>query len=413
MSPLTPTGRGRWQPPVHSPLGAPALLGAVAALPRTDPRPALAELLRREYRADHLLLTDSGTDALQIAIRAAVESVTHPVTVAIPAYSCFDVATAAVGSGAEITCYDVDPYTLGPDLGSLERCFAAGARVVVVAPLFGVPVDWASITAAAEHWRAIVVEDAAQGLGASWRGHRLGTLGALSVLSFGRGKGWTGGSGGAVLVRAPAPWDEKLTLLGRRSVGEELVGLGVAFTQWALGRPGWFGAAASVPAFRIGETRYHAPRVARPMRRAAAALLLRTRGAALHESERRRACGEWLAHALPHSLDLERILPHVNAVPGWLRYPVLLRQGWGGFEDPRRARRAGLATGYPRILPHLPAVAERMTDRSRGGAWPGAELLVRSLVTLPTHSLLTGDDRVRLVGLVDRYVRRGWGAMAS
>ena len=403
---------GRWQPPAHSPLGVPALLGAAAVLPGADPRPALAELLRREYGADHLLLTDSGTDALQVALRVAIECVPHPATVAIPAYSCFDVATAAVGSGAALCCYDLDPGTLGPDLESLERCLAAGARVVVIAPLYGVPVDWSGVARLAEQWHAVIIEDAAQGLGATWKGRRLGSLGALSVLSFGRGKGWTGGGGGAVLCRAPAPWDERLTLLGRRSVGDELVGLGVAFTQWMFGRPGWFGVPASVPALHIGETRYRAPRVPRPMRRSSAMLLLRTRSAALFESERRRATGEWMRHALPYGRDIQRIDPGTGAIPGWLRYPVLLRDGWDGFDDPRVARRAGLAPGYPRSLPALPVVAERMTDASRRDRWPGADLLVRRLVTLPTHSLLAASDHVRLVGLVSRYVRRGW-RMAS
>ncbi|HTK56515.1 MAG TPA: DegT/DnrJ/EryC1/StrS family aminotransferase [Gemmatimonadales bacterium] len=400
--------RGRWQPPAHSPIGAPALLGAVAALSRSDPRPALADLLRREYGADHLLLTDSGTDALQVAIRAAVECVSHPVTVAIPAYSCFDVATAAVGAGAAISCYDIDPRSLGPDLTSLERCLAEGARVIVVAPLFGVPVEWERIAFLAERYRAVLIEDAAQGLGAMWKGRRLGSFGALSVLSFGRGKGWTGGSGGAVLWRAPAPWSEKLTLLGRRSMGEELIGLGAAFTQWAFGRPGWFGVPASVPALHVGETRYHAPRVARPMRRAAATLLLRTRNAALLECERRRATGEWMTRALPFAHDIQRIEPPAGGIAGWLRFPLLFTGGWEGFDDQRAARRAGLAAGYPRILPALPAVAAQMSERSRQAQWPGAELLVRRLVTLPTHSLLTPGDHARLVGLVDRYARRSW-----
>ena len=404
---------GRWQPPAHSPLGAPALLRAVVTLSRADPRPALAELLRREYGADHLLLTDSGTDALQVAIRAAVECVPHPVTVAIPAYSCFDVATAAVGTGAMIDCYDIDPLTLGPDRGSLERCLAEGARVVVVAPLFGVPVEWAGIADAAERWGAVVIEDAAQGLGATWKGRRLGTLGDLSVLSFGRGKGWTGGSGGAVLCRSPAPWDEDLTLLGRRSVGAELVGLGVAFTQWAFGRPGWFGVPASVPALHLGETRYRAPRVARPMRRSAATLLLDTRTAALHESERRRASGEWLTHALPYGQGIQRVRPPDGGVPGWLRYPICLETGRVGAGEDDAARRAGLAPGYPCILPALPAVAAQLAEGSRRLQWPGAESLVRRLVTLPTHSLLQTADYDRIVEIVGRYARSGWTALAS
>jgi dTDP-4-amino-4,6-dideoxygalactose transaminase len=142
-------------------------------------------------------------------------------------------------------------------------------------------------------------------------------------------------------------------------------------------------------------------------------LLLRTRTAALLESERRRASGEWLTHYLPYGKAVQRIRPSEGAVAGWLRYPMLFREGWKGFEDPRSAARAGLAAGYPCILPELPAVAAQMTAGPQAARWPGAQLLVRGLVTLPTHSLLGIADHRRLVAIVDRYVRREWSVIAS
>ena len=142
-------------------------------------------------------------------------------------------------------------------------------------------------------------------------------------------------------------------------------------------------------------------------------LLLRMQGAAYLESERRRATGEWLMSALPYARSVERIHPPGDAVAGWLRFPLLLAEGWEGFDDPRAASRAGLAPGYPRILPELPAVRARMTERSRDEDWPGARLLVRQLVTLPTHSWLTAADHARLLRIVEHYARRERGVMAS
>ena len=129
-------------------------------------------------------------------------------TVALPAFSCFDVAAAAVRFGRPVRFYDVDPATLGPDPESLRRAVAAGARVVVAASAFGVPVDWELVGHALSGSDALVIEDAAQGHGGRWAGARLGAHGRLGVLSFGRGKGWTGGTGGALLVRDAAdyPW---------------------------------------------------------------------------------------------------------------------------------------------------------------------------------------------------------------
>ncbi len=107
---------------------------------------------------------------------------------ALPAFTCYDIASAAVGAGVRVALYDVDPDTLGPDPASLERVLAAGAGAVVAGPLYGVPLEWDALRALADRHGALLIEDAAQGHGASWRGRPLGSLGDLSVLSFGRGK---------------------------------------------------------------------------------------------------------------------------------------------------------------------------------------------------------------------------------
>ncbi|MGH7734000.1 MAG: DegT/DnrJ/EryC1/StrS family aminotransferase, partial [Gemmatimonadales bacterium] len=232
----------RRQPPVHSPLNAGSILDSARVVGGwgPDPRAGLGSFLRDRYQAAAATLLGSGTQALQLSIHLASRRVGGHPTVALPAYTCFDVAAAAVGAGVSLTLYDVDPANLAPDLDSLRRAFDEGARIVVIAPLYGVPVDWDAIAACAAAAGAFLIEDAAQGHAASWRGRPLGTLAALSILSFGRGKGWTGGRGGAVLARGgvhssgdppaegPGLWNETVTLAG-------------AAAHCALGRPSLFG----------------------------------------------------------------------------------------------------------------------------------------------------------------------------
>src|SRR5207344_1715359 len=91
------------------------------------------------YAASDVLLTDSGTSALRLALEGALRERPRS-SVALPAYSCYDLATAVIGARARIQLYDVDPRTLSPDLQSLERTLEAGAGVVVVGHLWGVPV---------------------------------------------------------------------------------------------------------------------------------------------------------------------------------------------------------------------------------------------------------------------------------
>src|SRR5690242_11455191 len=83
------------------------------------------------------------------------------------------------------------------------------------------------------------------------------------------------------------------------------------------------------------------------------------------------------------------VAPPAGGTPGYLRLPLRLPRGLAGLADPALARRLGVARGYPGTLAELPEVATRLVRRAR---WPGAEELVRELVTLPTHSLLRLTD---------------------
>lgn len=395
-------GAFRAQLPVHSPLPSQALLrGLSSLLGRGDPRPALRAQLCAWYRADLALLTGSGTSALQLALRIAQDA-TGGAPVALPAYTCYDVATAAVGAGAPLTLYDLDPRTLAPDLDEVRRCVAAGARVLVVSPLFGVPIPWPEIVDAAGSERVIVVEDAAQGFGASWKGHPLGGLGAMSVLSFGRGKGWTAGSGGVLLFRSASAWGALPAELGSPGIASELMGLGVAAGQSLLGRPSTYALPRAVPWLHLGETQYRAPRAVQPMRREAATLLLESRALAEAEGAYRRQSGRWYQRALPTRPGFRQVIPPHAGTPGWLRFPLLVPDMRRRLATDRTSARLGIMAGYPGGLGALPAVRERLVDGDRLRHWPGADDLVHCLLTLPTHSLLTPRERAQVVRILER-----------
>src|SRR5690606_9338949 len=279
----------RHQPPVHSPIPLRALLGGVV---RRGSRGAahlrLTELLAREYDATGVVLCGSGTQALQLALRAALARVGRPCDVALPAFSCYDVAAAAVAVGRPLRFYDLDPGTLAPEPNSFDRVLRDGARIAVVSPLYGIPVPWDALEATAARHGAVLIEDAAQGHGAAWRGRPLGAMGEISVLSFGRGKGWTGGAGGAVLFRGDSGAEAAefcRSLLGAHPGGGAHTAV---VAQWALGRPRLYGIPASLPFLGLGETRYRDAGPPVPMDAAVAARILASRAAADEEAAARR-----------------------------------------------------------------------------------------------------------------------------
>lgn len=343
---------------------------------------------------DHLA-ADSGTTALSLAIRTALEERDGPV--ALPAYSCYDVATAAIGAGARVALYDVSPETLGPDLDSLRSVIRDGATAIVVAHLYGLPVDLSPVRELARESDAAVIEDAAQGIGGAFRGRPLGTLGDVGVLSFGRGKGLTGGAGGLLLAnnelgRRLLERARPVPGAGRRGWAD----LARATATWILGRPELYRVPTAIPLLRLGDTVYRRPHVPRLGTAAMHGVLSRTTMSVEAEAEtRRRHAGRLLAALSAAEAPLRPFPVPTGATPGYLRLPLLSRES--GVRDLARdaGRDLGVMPGYPMPLSRLPPLRDALTPSSHGDV-PGARALAERLLTLPTHGRLTEGDCRRL-----------------
>ncbi len=389
----------RHQLPVYSPIPARATLAATAQVLRLgrDPRPTLRDIIVREYDSAAVVLCATGTQALTLAIRDAARRANRAGPIALPAFSCFDLASAAIGADARVSFYDIDPDTLAPDAESLERALRAGAAVVVVAPLYGIPVDWEPLQALCQRHGAILIEDAAQGYGARWKGRRLGGLGALATLSFGRGKGWTGGHGGALLINGPD--SSQASDPGSPGVRDDARTLFGLVAQWALARPGIYGVPVAIPALRLGDTVYRPPEEEEEsIGRAAAAALIQTLSVSEKEAATRRANAKALLGTIAENPRLAATRIHHDATPGYLRLPLRLPRGMTSFVSESRALAKGIAPGYPVILPDLPQLAKHRDGPRR--KWPGATTLVNQLVTLPTHSRLRHEDLAALAEIL-------------
>ena len=387
----------RSQLAVYSPIRARSILAGLRPLfGHRNALKSLTDLLRTQYAADAVVLVDSGTNALQLAMESAIANISGTPIIALPGFSCFDIATAAVGANAKVILYDIEPGTLAPDEDSLRKALGAGAQIVVVAPLYGMPVPWDRLRTITDEQGALLVEDAAQGHGASWNERPLGSLGTLSVLSFGRGKGWTGGSGGAVLTRhgatAPATPPTQGVIDARTLAG--------LTAQWAFGRPSLYALPKAVPGLSLGETVYHDPRDVKGMAESAATSLLANHDVANAEAKQRRANAAALLSWIREIKGLDAILPVRSAEPGYLRLPIRIRNGQRLSDHWDAAQRHGIARSYPRPLRQLRHLRTQLVEEL---PTPGADFLATALVTLPSHSLVSTSDvaglRAILTGL--------------
>lgn len=376
----------RRQLPVYSPLTLRALFhGARSLLSGDRELDHFRAWLGTRFEARGVLLADSGTSALALAVRSS--SPDRP-RVGLPAWGCFDLATAMEGARAKVALYDLDAETLSADEGSYSRALESGLDSLVLVHSYGFPADLDRLQAIAAGSGALIIEDAAQGTGGEWNGRALGSFGDLSVLSFGRGKGLTGGGGGALLAHT----DRGLEALSSAaaSLSGDARGAGVlirSLAQWLLARPALFAIPASIPFLRLGETLHHPPHVAGPISSVSVGLLTVTSQLVDRETEVRRVNAERLLGAIsPGGVQPIRRLNRGR--PGFLRLPVIAGPAWSRFTG-RPARALGITPGYPRPLADLPGFSDFMTIK---GDWPGARALSRSLVTLPVHSLLTEAD---------------------
>jgi hypothetical protein len=136
----------------------------------------------------------------------------------------------------------------------------------------------------------------------------------------------------------------------------------------------------------------------------AAACVVANRGAAVVEGETRRIAAAAILDAVGSGSRVRAVRPIPGATPGYLRLPLRLADGLGGFERPMEAIRLGLAPSYPSVLPALPEVRPWVDDAT--SRWPGAEELVRTLYTAPTHSLVTKGEQAKLIRLLEAYEQR-------
>ena len=345
-------------------------------------------LVAHRYGAAAAGLTDSGTSALVHALRLAVPA---GGTVGFPAFACVDLAAAARHAGVRVRLYDLEPATLSPDLQSVRALVQRGVSAVVVAHLFGYPADVSGVREIAAPAGVPVIEDAAQGTGGVLDGRRLGTMGDLAVLSFGRGKGLCAGGGGALLAFGE-PWSDAVTALPPMPSSRGWANLAATVAQWAFGRPSLYALPSMLPWLRLGEMVYHPAHEPRGLSIGSSELLASAFAMEEADVATRRRHARAYDEIVRASAALAGVAPVANGVAGCLRHPVRA-------PDASRAANAtlGIVQPYPRTL----AEQEELQPVLVSGEppMPGATELRRTLVTLPTH---------RFVGDADHDAIRQW-----
>lgn len=163
------------------------------------------EWFEKRYGCPKTLLTPSCTHALEMA--ALLLDIKEGDEVIMPSYTFVSTADAFALRGAKIVFVDVRAETMNMDERLIEAAITPKTRAIVPVHYAGVGCDMDVIMDIANRHNLFVVEDAAQGFEATYKGKPLGTIGHLGAFSFHETKNVTsGGEGGLLLIN-----DERFT----------------------------------------------------------------------------------------------------------------------------------------------------------------------------------------------------------
>ena len=166
--------------------------------------------MKEHFQANHCLLTTSCTHALEMA--AYLCDIQPGDEVIMPAYTFVSTADAFVLRGAKIVFVDINPKTMNIDETLIEDAITDRTKAIVPVHYAGVSCAMDEILEIARKHNLLVVEDAAQGVNAWYKGKALGTIGDFGCYSFHETKNYTMGEGGALLFQEEK-YQEKAEIL--------------------------------------------------------------------------------------------------------------------------------------------------------------------------------------------------------
>ena len=156
------------------------------------------EWMEQRMHARRVMLTPSCSAAQEIA--AILCDLEHGDEVILPSYTFCSTANAFVLRGAVPVFVDIRPDTMNIDERLIEAAITPKTRVIAVVHYGGVACEMDAVMDIARRHNLLVVEDAAQGMMATYKGRALGTIGDFGCLSFHETKNYSMGEGGAIAV---------------------------------------------------------------------------------------------------------------------------------------------------------------------------------------------------------------------
>jgi perosamine synthetase len=323
------------------------------------------ELLAEHVGAPFAAAVSSATAGLHLLAKLAglgpgAEAITSPLSF-VSSANCF------IFEGATPVFADVDPRTLNLDPAALEGAITERTKAVVAVDMFGYPCELDEIRAVCERHGLVLIEDAAEALGAEYKGRPVGAHGVSGVFGFYPNKQLATGEGGIVFTHSEQEWQLVKSL---RNQGRDYEG-GAWFHHVRLGfNYRWTDVQAAIGIGQL-EKLERALALRAEVAERYTRLLANSQVEPLcaDDAEHRRS---WFVYvvALPHGADRERVMAEL------------------------RAQGIGTADYVPCV--HLQPYM-RETYGFAEGVCPVAEDVASRTLALPFYPRLEAEDQERVV----------------
>jgi dTDP-4-amino-4,6-dideoxygalactose transaminase len=321
---------------------------------------ALEGAFMRMTGARHAIATSSGTTGLHLALLAhgigpGDEVITSPFTFIAS-------VNAILFTGAKPVFADIDESTFNIDPEWLEAGITPRTKAVMPVHLYGQPCDMDEISAIASKHGVVLLEDAAQAVGATYRGRHVGTFGT-AVFSLYATKNVMSGEGGMITTDDDHVADQARLLRNH--------GMRNRYEYEMLGYN-----------FRLTDV--------------LAAIGLAQLGRMEEATRRRRSNASYLS---AHLRGVRTPFEKEGREHVWHQYTIKLPSGADRQETIRRLGEDGIGTGvfYPLSAHRFPHVHEVTGDVDL----PVTDRVAASVLSLPVHPLLEQSDLERIVAAVN------------
>jgi dTDP-4-amino-4,6-dideoxygalactose transaminase len=331
---------------------------------------ALEQALAKFSGAQHVVSCASGTDALVMVLMA--EGIGRGDAVLCPSFTFCATGEAVALVGATPVFVDVDEATFNMDAASFKRGIATARklglkpRAVIPVDLFGQSADHDAISAVAEAEGLFVLDDAAQGFGASYKGRRLGTFGRATATSFFPAKPLgCYGDGGAIFTD-DAALAERLRSIRAHGQGAD------KYDNVRLGLTG-----------RLDTVQ--------------AAVLLEKLKIFDDEIAARNEIAERYSRGLGNVLTVPLLASGCSSI--WAQYTIRLPKGVDrdGFAASLKAKGVPTAIYYPKSMHQQTAYRDfPVAD----GGLSASERLSADVISLPMHAYLDAPTQERVIAAV-------------